>query len=179
MGRLSCAPVLFFMSMLLLAGCGYTTRSLLAPEHKSIYVEKFANKIQIAEETSDARMYRGYRPGLEVDITKAVIDRFLSDGNLKIASQEGADLILKGELVDFKKDALRYDANDNVEEYRIKLVVNLELMSDKGVIWEETNFAGDATYRTTGALVKSESDAIKDATQDLARRVVERTIEGW
>lgn len=164
-----------------ISGCGYSTRSLLSPDFKSIYVDNFINKVNVTEEQTDERIYRGYRPGLEIDVTKQVIDRFILDGNLKIADDETADIILKGELVDFKKEALRYDANNNIEEYRIRLVVNIELENakDDKAIWAEKEFSGESTYRTGGSLAKSERTAIKEAVSDLARRIVERTIEGW
>ena len=168
-----------FLSMA--AGCGYTTRSLLPVNFKSIYVENFKNSIKITAEQSNLRMYRGYTPGMEVGLTKAVIDKFLSDGNLKIATASDADLVLKAELVDFKRDALRYDANDNVEEYRVKIFVNLELEDAKSgkSVWKETYFAGEATYRTGGSLAKDETAGVKEATADLARRITERTVEAW
>ncbi|MBN1526193.1 MAG: hypothetical protein JW919_01215 [Candidatus Omnitrophica bacterium] len=166
---------------LCVCGCGYTSRSLLPAEFKSIYVENFSNMISVAAETSDARMYRGYRPGMEIGITRAVIDRFLLDGNLKIARADDANLVLKGELMDFVQESLQYDANNNVEEYRIRLVVKLELKDAKTgkSLWRESNFAGESTYRATGALAKSENTGIEEAIEDLARRVVERTVEGW
>ncbi len=178
---LKCPMIVFLISTILIAGCGYTTRSLLPTNFKSIYVENFKNAIAITDEQSNLRMYRGYRPGMEIDLTKAVIDKFLLDGNLKIQTSLNADLILKGELTDFKRDALRYDANDNVEEYRIKLIVNLELQNAKtgNLVWREKGFAGESTYRTGGSLVKSESAAINDALDDLSRRIVERTVEAW
>lgn len=172
-------PLVLFLA--LLSGCGYTTRSLLPSNFKSIYIDNFVNEIKIAAEQTDERMYRGYRPGLERDITKAVIDRFLFDGNLNISNDRDADLVLRGALMDYKRDALRYDANNNVEEYRILLIVNIELKdvrADK-LVWEEKGFAGETTYRTTGTLAKSESTAVSDAAKDLARRIVERTVEGW
>ncbi len=167
--------------MLLLNGCGYTTKALLPGHVKTIYVENFANLIRIEEQTDDSRMYRGYRPQLEFDITKAVVDRFIFDGNLKITDKNSADLILSGALVDFKREATRYDANYNAEEYRMRIVVNMELKDVKNnkVMWKENNFSGETTYRTAGSLAKSESAAIDDSKADLARRVVERTIEGW
>lgn len=164
-----------------LAGCGYTTRSLLPPNYKTIYVENFKNSIKITAEQTNVRMYRGYRPGMEIEITKAVIDRYLFDGNLRIAQEGSANIVLKGELIDFKRDPLRYDANDNIEEYRIKLIVNLELIdADTGqTVWRENGFAGETTYRTSGALALSEDAAVRVAVEDLARRIVERTIEAW
>ena len=170
-----------FILALFVSGCGYTTRSLLPSEFKTIYVENFKNSIRITDEQSDVRMYRGYKPGMERDITKAVIDRFLLDGNLKIRNDEGADIILKGELLDFRREALRYDANDNVEEYRIVLTVNMKLTDSKDgkTVWEEKAFSGETTYRTSGSLARSEDSSINEATKDLARRIVERTVEGW
>src|SRR3989338_7862579 len=89
------AVILFSMSIFAVSGCGYTTRSLMSPHHKTIYIENFTNKIRITEEQSDVRMYRCYRPGMEIDITKDTVDRFLFDGNLKIVNDKSADLILR------------------------------------------------------------------------------------
>ena len=170
------SAALFFIS-----GCGYTTRSLLPSELKSIYVENFVNKINVTAESSDVRMYRGYRPGMEIEATRKVRDKYLFDGNLKLAELGKSDLILKGELIDFRNEALRYDRNDNVEEFRVRLVVNLELINTKDgkARWKESGFAGESLYRTSGPLAKTEGQAISDAGDDLARRVVERTIEEW
>lgn len=163
------------------SGCAYTTRTLLDPSLKTIWVDNFANKIKITAEQSNLRMYRGYRPGMEIDLTKAVIDRFILDGNLSRANRDQADLILSGDLVDFRKEALRYDSNDNVEEYRIKMIVDMELVNAKTgkVLWTEKGFSGESTYRTGGSLAKTESAAVNEAIEDLARRIVERTVEGW
>lgn len=176
-----CIAVSFLVFIFFVSGCGYTTRSLLSPQFKAIHVENFANKVNITQEQTDERMYAGYRPGLEIDATRAVIDRFLFDGTLKIADIKDCDLILKGELIDFRKEALRYDRNDNVEEYRVRLVVNIELVDARSnkTIWKENEFAGETTYRTTGSLATTESASVKNAVSDLARRVVERTVEGW
>ncbi|MBP7055816.1 MAG: hypothetical protein KBB52_03085 [Candidatus Omnitrophica bacterium] len=164
-----------------LAGCGYTTQSLLPSKYRTIYVENFKNSIKVTAEQTNIRMYRGYRPGMEIDITKTVIDRYLFDGNLRIAQEGAANLILRGELIDFKRDPLRYDTNDNIEEYRIKLIVNLELIdADTGEsLWKENGFAGETTYRTSGPLAMTEDAAVNNTVKDLARRIVERTVEAW
>ena len=173
--------ILYSVFAFCINGCGYTTRSLLPPDLKSICVESFTNTIHIAEEQSDERMYRGYRPGMEADLTREVIDRYLFDGNLKVKSDQTADMLLSGELVDFRKEGLRYDENNNVEEYRVLLTVNLVLKDVRSgkVFWAEKGFTGEATYRTSGSLARGEESAIQDAAKDLARRIVERTVEGW
>jgi hypothetical protein len=165
-----------------LVGCGYTTRSLIAGKFKTIYVAPFVNKIDITRETDTAFKYKIYKPLLETDVTRSVINRFLLDGNLKPTKKESAELVLKGELNEFRRDVLRYTQNtDEVEEYRLSVVVNISLWDNKEnkLVWEEKNFTGDTTYFTVGAYRKSDDTAVKDAIDDLARRVVERTVEQW
>jgi len=173
--------LMVLLAVFFIAGCGYTTRSLLPSNYKTIYVDNFKNGINVTAEQNNLRMYRGYRPGMEISLTKAVIDRYLFDGNLKMRQDEKADLILRGELIDYKRDALRYDANDNIEEYRIKIIINMSLIDGKtgAVIWTEKGFAGETTYSTVGSTAKSDEAGVTDAMADLARRVVERTVEAW
>lgn len=164
-----------------LSGCGYTTRSMIASEYRTIYIEPFVNKTDITTESYGGNKYRIYRPLLETDITRNVTNKYLFDGNLKPAPKESADVILKGELIDFRKDPLRYTDADDVLEYRVNLVVNISLWNRKTQekIWEENGFTGLTSYFTSGANSKSEAQAINDALDDLARRVVERTVEQW
>lgn len=169
------------MGLFLVSGCGYTTQSLLPSSFKSIYIPPFKNAIKVEAEQSNVRMYRGYRPGMEIELTKAVIDRFMFDGNLKIARDGGSDIILNGELIDFRREPLRYDSNDNIEEYRLKIIVDIELEDVKAgkIVWTEKGFAGETTYRTTGSNAKSEAAAVNEGIADIARRIVERTVEAW
>jgi hypothetical protein len=172
---------------LFLSGCGYTTHSaMIAGNFKTIYVTPFVNKTEITQAVYAANRDRIYRPALETDVTREVSNRFLFDGNLRPAKTEAADLVLKGELVDFRRDPLAYNRdNTEVTEYRINIVVNLSLWDkqENKLLWEEKNFTGDSTYFTafaTGSVVsKSEETAVSDAIKDLARRVVERAVEDW
>lgn len=170
-----------YLLITFLSGCGYTTRSLVSDKFLTIYVAPFVNKINITNEANTANKYRLYRPMIETDITKYVNNRYLFDGNLKPAKEELADLILKGEMVEFRKDPLRYLDNNDVSEYRINLVVNISLWDRKEnkLLWQENNFTGDTTYFATGLQAKPEDIAVNDALNDLARRIVERTVEEW
>jgi len=164
-----------------LSGCGYTTRSMIVDKYRTIYVQPFVNKIDITNEAYTANKYRIYRPLLESDVTKKVINKYLFDGNLKPVKESKADLILKGEVTDFRKDPLRYDQSDNVAEYRINIVVNLAMWDRAAdtLIWEEKGFTGDYSFFTSGSQAISEGAAVTKALDDLARRVVERTVEQW
>lgn len=171
----------FCVMVIFLAGCGYTTRSMLSDKYRTIYVTPFVNKIDITSESDAGSKYKLYRPTIETDVTRYVNNRYLFDGNLRPAKEELADLVLKGEIVEFRKDPLRYLDNDVVSEYRINLIVNISLwdkQEDK-LVWKEDNFTGDTTYFTQGSQAKSEDTAVNTALEDLARRIVERTVEDW
>ncbi len=166
-----------------IAGCGYTTGSLL-PEHlKTIYVQPFPNKIELTEELSpDQYRFRTYSPHLETDITREVINKFINDGHLKVVEAEIADLILSGELIDYLRQPVRYGAdNETVEEYRISIVCSVKLKDTKKdiLIWQEPRVIGDYAYILSGTYASTESSAISGAVSDLAKRIVNRTIEGW
>ncbi len=174
--------ILILIVSLVVGGCGYTTRSMMDPSIKTIYVKPFENKIEFGSLDNVYSKLKTYYPHLETDITNAVVDRFLFDGNLKIVKQEDADVILKGELVDYRRDVLRYtEDEENVEEYRLNIVVNISLWNTKEnkLLWQENNFTGETTYFISGSKAKSEAAAIKDGITDLATRIVERAIENW
>ena len=166
---------------LLVAGCGYTTRPGLATHLRTIYVKPFVNKIDITRLTTGNEQFPIYRHRMDVDLTNAVIDRYQFTGLLRPASAERADCRLEGDLIGFRRDALRYNASQVVEEWRLNVVVNLRFVDQttQTLLWEEENFTGDTTYFALGANAESESKALDRAITDLARRIVERTVESW
>ena len=175
--------IIFYLLAAVLSGCGYTTRSMLSGKYRTIYITPFLNKVDVTQESYSANKYRIYRPMLETDITRRVVNKYLFDGNLKPQREEQADLVLKGELVEYRKDPLSYTADNNdVTEYRINIYVNLSLWDTKEnkLLWQENNFNGNYSYFTsfaTGNVI--EDTAVNNAVEDLARRIVERTVEQW
>ena len=176
-----------FIFLLLLtavtAGCGYTTGSLLPTHIKTIYIQPFRNKIELTKELAPEQYrLRTYRAHLETDITKEVIDKFINDGHLEVVEEENEDLILSGELIDYLRQPVRYGAdNETVEEYRISIVCSVKVkdVSKDISLWESSRVIGDATYSLSGTYARSESSTVSAAVSDLARRIVNRTIEGW
>lgn len=172
--------LVFLGVSLVLAGCGYTTQSLLPSDVRSVFVAPTINAIDLTAEVSDKRPFRVYRPGLEVDITNAVIDRFIFDGNLRVAREGQADAQVEMKLVDYRRDALRFSAADDVQEYRLTVAVDVRVfrVRDGSTLWSE-RMGGDSTFYLSGPRAVSEDEATQQAVQDLARRVVDRTIELW
>lgn len=183
------AGLLLAISSLWLMGCGYTTRSMISNKYRTIYITPFINKVDITSELDTGNKFKIYRPRLETDITNAVTNKYLFDGNLRPTKKESADLVLKGELIEYRKDPLRYNTNDDVTEYRMSLIVNISLWDNKAdkMLWQADGFSGyyeyfTAAYTTTtltNVQTKSDDQAVNLALDDLARRVVERTVNEW
>ena len=177
--KLICCALL----LCLLSGCGYTYKSVISEKYKTLYVKTFANKIDITDKITSKNPYKIYRPGTEQDITNAVIHRFIYDGTLKITRQDEADLVLTGDLVDYQRAPLRYDENyTNVLEYRVSITVDITLKNAKTgeTLINAQRIISDKTFATSGQFQATEIDALNLATEDLSRKIVEKTVElGW
>ena len=168
------------VAVLFLSGCGYTTKSMLSENIKSVCVPPVKNAIDVAAEITDKDPFRPYRPGLEVDLTNAMINRFVFDGNLRISSKEEADLIVEASVVDYRRDALRYSEGDDVQEYRLSVTMEVNAAERRSgkTLWNE-RITGDTTFFLSGPRAKTEDEAAAAAVEDAARRVVEKTNEIW
>ena len=157
-----------------LSGCSYTRKTVLPRNIKTIYVETVKNKL-------DAEKLYAYQPGLEMDITNAVIQRLQQDGTVKVVEQKKADAILKTDLVSLEQEGLRFTSLEGVAQYRLFIVVRLNLVEAKtgNVIWEEPNFSGDTEYYVTTVTSIGEQKAAVDAVHRLAYNIVDRIVEDW
>ena len=166
---------------LLVSGCGYTTRPGLPSHLRMIYIKPFVNKIDVTQLSTGDERYPIYRHKMEVDLTNEVINRYQFTGLLRPARAERADCRLEGDLVEFRRDPLRYNASQQVEEWRLNIVVNLRFVDQttQTLMWEESRFTGDTTYFALGPNAQTEATALDRAITDLARRIVERTVENW
>lgn len=178
----------------LLAGCaGYTTKTSLPSGIKTIYVPTIKNKI-ILEDMNI------YVPGMEVDITNAIINRFNEDGTVKVVSRkEDADAILYITLKNFDQEGARFTNLESVEEYRIFITTDVLLLKPKpdgtnDEILNERNFTGKWSYfkksSTEAQRMENQADArvplmttlpvaTQDAIRNYAHNVVDLVTEDW
>ena len=174
----------FVLSVFLIVagGCGYTATTLLPPDIKSIHVANFTNKIDPAKEVSDKRSAFFYRPGMETEITKAVIDEFIFDRHLDIMPPKQSDLLMEGQLVDLQEYPLSYSSGGgSITESRVEVFVDIEVYDNRSgdLLWKENSFMGQFDFDISGPAAIPEAAAIKGAIRDLAKRIVERTVESW
>ncbi len=166
--------ILLGVFLLFHGACGYTNKTTLPRNIRTIHINTFQNKVPLG------KIY-AYEPGLEIKITNAIIRRLHIDGNLKVVDKEKADAILEGDLISFDQEGVRFSGLERIEEYRLYLVAALRLRDRKTgeMIWEEQNFSGDASYFVLGPRTVSRGEATEKAIDRLARNVVDRIVEDW
>lgn len=157
-----------------LLGCGYTQSVTLPNNIKTIAIPTFQNKIPPNERYA-------YRPGLEIELTNAIRDRFIFDGNFKVVDEAEADAILKGAIISYEQEGLRFDRFESVEEYRLFLVVSFELVDRRTgeVVIKESNFSGQTEFFTSRSPSSARRTAANSVVVDLARSLVNRIVEEW
>src|SRR3989304_4725045 len=96
-----------------LGSCGYSSKSLLRSNVRSIYVPIFDNNT--------------FRRGYEFDLTKAVRDQILLRTRLSIVDKDEADSILFGKISSVNENAIIEDRKDNIVESRVSIGVDIIL----------------------------------------------------
>ena len=141
---------------------------------KTVAVPTFKNEIPPQEQFA-------HRAGIETELTSAVIDRFIFDGNIKVVDEDKADAILEGSIISYEQEGLRFDSVENVEEYRLFLVIKFKLVDGKTgkVILQEPNFSGRAEFFVSRNPLSNRRQSANAATYDLAKSLVNRIIEEW
>ena len=163
-----------FVALLFVAGCGYTQKTVLPDNIKTIYVETVTNKIPVNE------IY-AYVPRLEIQITNAIIRQLNRDGTLKVVPKEQADAVFKASMIGFLQEGVRFTSLESVEEYQLFVILSMKLIDNKSkrVIWQEPNFSGDAYYFVSQFPSLSRDEAAQRAINRLGENVVDRIVEDW
>lgn len=156
--------VLFAIFAIASAGCGvYSFSGSMGSNIKTIAVPIFDNQ--------------SVEYGIAEDLTTGVIDKFVSDNTLKVIPKSNADAVLSGTITKYDRVAYTYDENDQVQEYRVDITVNVNLTkSDGTVIWEEPSLSAYGIYN---AADETEEDGKSRAIAKVAEDIVNRTIRDW
>lgn len=177
--------IIVVLLALLPAACGYHfsgTGAVVPEGRKTIFIPVFLNG------TSE--------PYVDVELTQAVIEEFMTDGRLEIVGPEEADLALHGKIRKYEVIPLSYNSQSYVQQYRIQLVIeaSLEDLKAKKILWREQGIESSLIsdyavgYDLTdpnqpkadikGTKVAKHS-AIKKAGQDIAWTLRSRVLEGF
>jgi len=155
-----------------LAGCAAEARRTLPPEIRTVALGVLRNDTP--------------EPLLASLLAEELRRAFRLDGRLAVAEAgAGADAELSGTLKSYERLAARYDANNVVQEYRLRLVVELSLASPAtGTAYGAgprtfDRSAGLVVVPASGLPVESEPDAQRRLARELAREAVSRVLERW
>jgi len=157
------------LAALCLTGCaGYRLGSTLPPGVASIHVPVFLN--------------HSGEPQIDTAATRAAIEEFQRDGNLRLLSPDRADAILKVTLKSFKQEPVRYDQIENktAREYRIVIAADLALekRGTRQPLLKQT-VEGETTFEFKGDLTSAKLAALPMACRDLAHHIVSAVVEHW
>jgi len=166
------------------AGCDQTVKRSLKANIRSITIKEFSNM-------SD-------QPVLPALLLEEIRREFRLDGRLTVMdTAEGADSQLDGTVAEYTRQPARFDRNNVVQEYRLRVVVDLvykDLILNE-TLWVEKGPESSATHGASlrklerytnyvivpasGLAAETEQDAQRRIARDLARDIVLKVIEGW
>lgn len=157
---------------LLLSGCagyhlGPATPAYLRQIH-SIAVPTFRNTTLV--------------PRIEALVTGTVVKQFQQDGTFRIANEEGADAILKGEIVGVGRSPAR-SVRGNVlatTEFNLALRVRYTLVGRDGkTLAGPSEVAGMTSFFVGEDVNTDERQALPLAAEEMAKSLVSQLSEGW
>ena len=164
--------MLLVLISVLLSSCSapYTPAPQVLPSHvRKIAVRPFIN---------NTTQY-----GLEDKLTTSIIDEFVRDGRLEVATNENtAEGVIVGEINKYILQPLTYDSNLVTEQYKLWVLMNVYLVDRvKNVtLWSESNMeAIQIFYDATRPGGKTEEEVREILWENLSRDIVKRTIEGF
>ncbi|MFA5272082.1 MAG: LPS assembly lipoprotein LptE [Candidatus Omnitrophota bacterium] len=169
---------LFFLILIVLCGCGYTTRGFVYPSSK-IFIPPTLNKINITSESQRYSTYTSYPILIENRFTNELINKFNIDGHLKVVSVGDGALKLSSEITQYTKEAVRYTGTEDVNEQRLRLYVRIKLTDPEGKVIKSRDVVGETSFFLSGPNAISETQAQETLITDTARRVLEAVIEEW
>ena len=100
-----------FLPVLLLS-CAYSVGERSLSHLKTITIQTFVNSTD--------------EDWLDEDLLNFFSTQFNSNSNLKTQTKD-ADCVLKGEILTYKDEVYKYDSDDNIENYHIKMSFKVEL----------------------------------------------------
>ena len=156
--------------MLFSISCGYYSFSgRTAGDIKKIAIPYLEN------ETSE--------PEVEIEITQHIIDGLVNDNTLKVVSEEDADAVLEGSVIDYRNVPFTFNTDLQAEQYRLVIALKVSLFNRKEntYIWEDKRISTYADYylETTSGELNSEQDAIEEVYRNIVEAILGATIEEW
>lgn len=159
-----CLSVLLLV-VISVTGCGYSSRSLLRSNVRSVYIPIFDNNT--------------FRRGYEFDLTRSVRDQILLRTRLHVVDKDEADSILFGKITSFDENVLIENSNDNIVESRASVGIDIRWVDRRTgrSIIERRNIRSPAEF----IVLRNETltSSRTEAFVNVARGIVDAMEEDW
>ncbi len=157
-------------ALLLLAGCmGYQLGGTRPEGIETVHMAAVVNTTT--------------EPAIELQVTKALLQRIQFDGRLKLRnSAEEADAIIEVKLTDYKLTAIAFrdDLKTTPEQYRLRITGIATLVDrNTGETLSESKTYGEARFFFESDLTTSKRNALPRAAEEIAKFMVDDLIERW
>ena len=122
-------------------------------------------------------------PQVEAQISNAVIQRLQQDGSLRIESERRADVVLKGSITKYERQALRSLRTDtgSPREYEITITVRVEATDRRTgeTVLKSTELEGKSDVFIGEDQQSAEEQALPLIADDIGKRVAGLLVESW
>lgn len=159
-----------YIVIILLYSCTYSFRGALPQDLKTIYIEKFNNKVVSRDFSSD--------------LTNKVVEKFIEDNNLIQVSKDRADIILDATIERFSDNEVlsvtgSASSSPIADSYKVVMFVTIECTNTK----TKKKFIKESVSRETQisntASISEKEDAIEFVMNELSEAVVDKVIGYW
>jgi len=155
--------LLFLLTVLLLAACGYHNPYIYSGPEKAIYVAHWQNKTNALQ--------------LDTKIYQSLTHWFQKSSSIKITKEKaGADLILAGEIVSIQLPSLAYGVANSTTQVKVMLTVRYilkEIKTDKILLEvpSETWTEDARITRSATTTTDNEEKALATIIDDLSEKI--------
>ena len=162
-----------FLGLLCLVGCGYQLRGKetnLPPGIHSVAIPLFANRTD--------------QTGIETQITRALVEKFISTKRLSVSPRDSADSLLTGTVKVFSTSPVAVTSSTQLTtEYRATVIVEYNFQGQKDgkvLIREEiSEWRNYPVVSDLNATEQNKREAIRRISLLLAERVHEQILGGF
>ena len=118
-------------------------------------------------------------------VTDAIVSEFINRGNFELTNTDtGVDALLTGEMTNYQLIPRAIDENGQATSFLVVISARVQFndLQNDVVIWEQRNYQFRQEYQLSdlGAdFVNMESEAVKRAAEEFARKLVNAILTGF
>lgn len=159
-------------SLLFATSCGYHVGSMMHPQIKTIAIADVKNETK--------------EPNLSAVVRGNLAEQFQTDGSLKLTTLGKADCIVYCRILKVENVAIRYDSYDDDQTFRpaefaIGITAEFQVLipgrGDPLIPMRQVH--GQANYQYNADPAVGRLNGAKQASYNLARKIVQYTTEAW